>query len=372
MTSSQRLRVGLFLNDLNKSGGIQRVAVNLARDLRPLFDTCLITMCSGRNVFEEPGIPHYSLGLPPDSPPLDPRPRLMLGLGRRLRRLAIQQRLDAVICFWFHLAVIGALALPSRVIKIGYEHIAFSAAGGRWAQIRRWTYPQLDAVVSLAKDDAPQFARIARRAEVIPNYVSLPSNTASDEREKILLAVGHIEHRKGLDRLLWALQGPLHAQREWRLALVGGGETGTGDPGYLQYLHALVGLLDLAGRVVVYTATPQIDAWYQRASVMVMGSRLEGFPLVLLEAKSHGLPVIAFDCPTGPKEIVRDGVDGFLVDSETEFSRSANALMLDRDLRMRMSRCAVQDVRERFLPEIVCERWQDLILDLHRRVSRGG
>lgn len=367
----QHLRVGVFLNDLNKSGGIQRVAVNLARDLRPLFDTCLITMCSGRSVFEEPAIPHYSLGLPADSPPLDPRPRLILGLGRRLRRLAIQQRLDAVICIWFHLAVIGALALPSRVIKIGYEHIAFSAAGGRWAQLRRWTYPRLDAVVSLAQDDARQFARIARRAEVIPNYVSLPRKAASNEREKILLAVGHIEYRKGLDRLLWALQGPLQTHREWRLALVGGGETDTGDPGYLQYLHALVGLLDLAGRVVVYTATPHVDTWYRRASVMVMGSRLEGFPLVLLEAKSHGLPIIAFDCPTGPKEIVRDGVDGFLVDSEPEFSQAADALMLDRDLRRRMSESAVQDIRERFLPQFFFERWQDLILDLHRRVLRG-
>lgn len=369
MTLPQKLRVGLFVNDLNTTGGIQRVAVNLANDLRPQFDTCLITMCPGRKAFNEPNIPHYSLDLPYDPGRFYPTPREMIGLARRLRRLATQQQLDVVICIWFHLAILGALALPSRVIRIGYEHIAFSAAGGRWAKLRRWTYPRLDAVVSLAQDDGPQFARIARRAEVIPNYVRLPGPMDFDAREKIILAVGHIEHRKGLDRLLWALQGPLQSHPDWRLVFVGGGETGTGELWYIQYLHALIGLLDLGGRVALYPATPHVNAWYRRASMLVMGSRLEGFPLVLLEAKSHGLPIIAYDCPTGPKEIIRHGTDGFLVNTGSEFSQAADALLDDPGLRRHMSECAIEDVRERFAPEIICRRWQDLIFELQRKRS---
>jgi glycosyltransferase involved in cell wall biosynthesis len=225
----------------------------------------------------------------------------------------------------------------------------------------------LDAVVSLAQEDATNFARISRRSEVIPNYVSLPDATAVDQREHILLAVGHIEHRKGLDRLLWALQLPLKTHLDWQLVFVGGGDAGTSDAGYILYLNALISLLGLTGRVEVFPATSHIDSWYRRASIMVMGSRLEGFPMVLLEAKSYGLPVIAYDCPTGPKEIVVHGADGFLVDSEEDFSRAANKLMRDRDLRRSMSEKAIEDVRQRFLREVICKRWHELINDLHQK-----
>ena len=128
----------------------------------------------------------------------------------------------------------------------------------------------------------------------------------------------------------------------------------------------LLKLLQLEGRVEFHPATSRIDDWYRRASIYVMGSRREGLPMVLIEAKAHGLPVIAFDCPTGPKEIVREGVDGFLIGRDSEaFGQAASSLMTDTALHQRMSEAALTDCRQRFSADAVLAQWCDLIEALH-------
>ena len=355
-------RIALFINDMNSMGGIQRVAANLARDLQAWYEVALITMFSPtKSLFNHSGVTVETLGLPYYPGRFYPRYREMPVIGNRLRKVVRDQGIDTVICFWFHLASIAAVCLPRKVRTIGYEHIAFSGATGRWARLRKWAYPWLDVVVSLSEQDRAQFARLAKAVQVIPNYVRVPE-AGSLTRETILLTVGHIEHRKGIDRLLWALREPLAAHPDWKLVIVGGGEAGHVEHWYLSYIHDLAGLLGISDQVDLHPATDRIGDWYARASVYVMGSRLEGFPMVLLEAKAHGLPVISYDCPTGPREIVRSGVDGFLIrGNHTEFAAAANQLMMDLSLRLRMGAAGVDDVITRFSPDRICRTWCDVI-----------
>jgi glycosyltransferase involved in cell wall biosynthesis len=203
---------------------------------------------------------------------------------------------------------------------------------------------------------------------VIPNYVDAVHPAAAEGREKILLSIGHLDARKGFDRLLWALKHALLDHPGWKLVIVGGGEKGHIDWGYLDYLSTLIQLLGLEGRVEFHPATDRIDEWYRRASIYVLGSRREGLPMVLIEAKAHGLPVVSFDCPTGPKEIVRNDIDGYLIPNDSmEFGRAASRLMADAALRSRMGLAAVEDARHRFSPEFVLPKWCELIESLHKR-----
>ncbi len=355
-------RVALFINDMNSIGGIQRVAANLARDLQAWYEVVLITMFSStRTLFDHPGVRVETLGLPYYPGRFYPLYREMPVIGNRLRKVVRDQGIDSVICFWFHLASIAAVCLPRRVRTIGYEHIAFSGATGRWARIREWAYPRLDVVVSLTEQDRAQFSKLAKAVEVIPNYVRVPG-AGNVTRQRILLTVGHIEHRKGIDRLLWALKEPLAAHRDWKLVIVGGGEVGHVEHWYLSYIHDLAGLLGISRQVELHPGTDRIGDWYERASVYVMGSRLEGFPMVLLEAKAHGLPVISYDCPTGPREIIRGGVDGFLIRGDhMEYAAAARQLMTDPLLRLRMGAAAVDDVTARFSPDRICRSWCNVI-----------
>ncbi len=369
MNPNQRPRLAVLLNDMNSSGGIQRVAVNLVRDLGERYDTRLLSVEPLRKpVFHDPDLHLASLGFVRRG---STRLRYLAQLSviaLRLRRYVIEHRIDIVLAIWYDFACIAALALPRSVVRIGCEHIAFEEAPRFWRSMRRLSYPWLDAVVGLTEADLPNLSRLSDRALVIPNAIRMPSRVADDRREKILLSVGHLISRKGLDRLLWALQKPLHDHPDWQLAIVGGGEKGHTDWGYLDYLATLLKLLKLEGRVVLYPATQRIEEWYQRASIYVMGSRQEGLPMVLIEAKSFGLPIVSFDCPTGPREIVRHEVDGFLIqDDDYAFGEAANALMTDAQLWHRMSTAALEDAQARFSVEAVSHRWFDLIDSLYAK-----
>jgi amylovoran biosynthesis glycosyltransferase AmsD len=161
---------------------------------------------------------------------------------------------------------------------------------------------------------------------------------------------------------------------DWKLVIVGGGEKGHVDWGYMDYVSVLLQVLQLDGRVEFHPATSRIEGWYRRASAYVMGSRREGLPMVLLEAKAHGLPVISFDCPTGPKEIVRPGIDGFLIADDSEaFAAAATTLMTNTDLRRSMGEAALDDHRQRFSVDSIIAKWCDLIEGLHRdQPARAG
>lgn len=364
-----RRRVAVLINDMRASGGIQKVASNLVRDLAARYETSLISVEPLENpVFFEEGLDFQSLEYRRNSVSRKALVADLVAVGGRLRRLVRRQKIDTVLALWYDMATVAAFALPSTVKKVGCEHISYWEARRIWRAIRSVSYPRLDAVVGLTQEDLPLLSAISRRATVIPNYVRDYPAVALEDRQKILLTIGHLASRKGLDRLLWALKQTLIDNPDWKLVVVGGGEKGYVDWGYMDYVSVLVNLLQLQGRVEFYPATSRIEDWYRRASIYVLGSRMEGLPMVLIEAKAHGLPVVSFDCPTGPKEIVRHGIDGFLIKNDSwEFGQAASDLIRNRQLWQSMSDAALEDVGQRFGRAAVLNSWCNLIEELHVR-----
>lgn len=372
--TSARRRVAIFLNDMNSAGGVQRVAANLACDLRSRYETTLLTVEPIRDpVFYRADLEFCSLGYR-----RNPRSRLhllkeLVIAGCLLRRFVVTKQIDTVLAFWYDWASVAAFSLPRSVKRVACEHMAYSEPTSTWKWIRSRSYRHLDAVVGLTSEDLPHLQRIAKRAQVIPNYCYQAEPVSTGGREKILLTVGHLHGRKGLDRLLWGLKQPLIDNPDWKLVVIGGGEKGHADWGYLDYICTLIQLFQLQGRVEFYPATDRISDWYRRASIYVLGSRQEGLPMVLIEAKAHGLPIIAFDCPTGPKEIVRTGVDGFLVQNDSnEFAECAGILMSNPGRRCEMGEAAIDDFKMRFSREVIIPQWFDLIDSLHGAQNFAG
>ena len=120
-----------------------------------------------------------------------------------------------------------------------------------------------------------------------------------------MLAVGRLQLQKGFDLLLQAWQSVLRQMPEARLRIVGGGPLGA-------ELAALATTLGVAASVEFTAPTDRIEALYREAAVFVLSSRYEGMPLALLEAQALGVPAVAFDCPTGPREILSEAT-GVLV-----------------------------------------------------------
>jgi glycosyltransferase involved in cell wall biosynthesis len=167
--------------------------------------------------------------------------------------------------------------------------------------------------------------------------------------------MGRMDNSKGFDLLLHAFAECARKHPDWTLRIIGEG------PDRAQ-LRMLVHRLDLESLVRLDTIVADPASAFMSADLFVLSSRFEGFPNVLLEAMACGLPVISFDCPSGPGEIIRDGVDGILVPPNDRLMGAENE-------RKRLAACAIQ-VTERFSLSKVVGMWRE-VLDAALRQPRG-
>ena len=232
-----------------------------------------------------------------------------------------------------------------------------------WERRRRWFYPMAACVVAQTQNALDYFSpRVQAHGCVIPNPVWVPDVVdtrgtceKADLTQKEIIAVGRLTEQKGFDLLITAFARVAATSPDWSLTIWGEG------PEQLR-LETMVRNLGLEGKVRLPGKTQQIYAQLKQADLFVLSSRYEGFPNALCEAMACGLPVISFDCPSGPGEIIRNGVDGVLVppgDTDT-LANAIQRLMNDEALRERLAGQAPQ-VLERFSLGRIMSMWESLI-----------
>ena len=263
--------------------------------------------------------------------------------GRALGRVIDLVGADAIVLNGLVTACSVLVAKKSaRSRSICCDHNHFTARSAIWQRMRAKLYPQVGAVVSLTEADRPKFAALNPNTQVILNTSSLHAETPALPAEPRVLAVGRLQAQKGFDLLLQAWQTVARQLPEARLRIVGGGPLGA-------ELAALARTLGVEASVEFAAPTDRIEALYREAAVFVLSSRYEGMPLALLEAQALGVPAVAFDCPTGPREILSEAT-GVLVPSADVPALAQALLRLLRDpaLRASMGRAAIARDREVF------------------------
>ena len=207
--------------------------------------------------------------------------------------------------------------------------------GAVWEWLRRRSYPRCDAAVVQTEAVASQMRGLidAGRVHVIPNAVSVPSVSwkASLPHEPRIVAVGRLSREKGFDLLIQAFFQLADRHQEWQLLIVGEGQQ-------REPLAQLAGELGIAHRVQMPGWVDAVESLVCSSRVFALPSRYEGFPNALLEAMALGAPVISFDCASGPREIIRHGVDGLLVPAAdvNALADGIERLMSDESLRVRL------------------------------------
>lgn len=216
---------------------------------------------------------------------------------------------------------------------------------------------RLDKFVVLTEEDHQNWPELDN-VVVIPDPLTFSSSTYSPLTEKRVIAVGRYVYQKGFDLLLksWAIVEKKCP--DWMLTIIGQGER-------LQY-DTLIDELNLdRKRCKLLGPTERIQKEYMSSSFLVMSSRFEGFGMVLVEAMSCGLPVISFDCPCGPKDIIQNHIDGILVE-KGNIEKLAEAIiwMIQHPEKCKVMATKAVDNVQRFKIGQIAEQWKSLFESL--------
>jgi len=213
-----------------------------------------------------------------------------------------------------------------------------------------------DRFVVLTEEDRSYWGDLPN-LEVIPNANSFVPEGSADLSSKRVIAVGRYDHQKAYDQLIEAWKYVYEAYPDWTLRVFGQGPR--------MLLQTLVQRLGLQHAVQLCGPVSNIEAEYAGSSVLAMSSRYEGLPMALLEGQACGLPLVSYACKCGPRDIIRDGKNGFLVE-EGNVRGLADKLMRligNPELRLSMGNES-RRLSENFSKDTVMKRWTDLFEQL--------
>ena len=216
---------------------------------------------------------------------------------------------------------------------------------------------KLDKLVVLTEKDREAWTELDNVISIPDPLPFVPQKVSALDNKRVV-AVARYSHEKGIDLLLKAWAETEQDCSDWHLDVYGDGDRGP----YEQ-------LIDVLGidrtRCALHGRTNNVEQEYVNSSLFVLSSRFEGFGMVLIEAMACGLPVVAFDCPWGPRSIILDGVDGLLAENNNPKALSACILKVIKNPKLcsSMAENAINNVK-RFRLENITQQWNQLFRDL--------
>lgn len=244
--------------------------------------------------------------------------------------------------------------IKDNVKVFSCEHVSIQSFPKYIQLLKKITSEIYDAVVVLTDRDKQIYESWGRKVVTIANPVRTVNFTRNLINKKIL-AVGRLSKQKGFDRLLdiWVIFSKNNP--DWKLIIAGDGEEKE------KLINKMVNL-KLNESVTFLGKVNDTDALYKSCDILLMTSHYEGLPMVLLEAQAWGLPAVVYDCPTGPREIIKNRHNGYLVSDgmETQFVECMNEICNDEDLYFSMVK-NIKETNPNFQEDVIYNKWKSLI-----------
>lgn len=353
-------KIGLLVYDYTLFGGAEKVALKQANEFVKNYEVHFIS-CFAEN--ESPimqineNVKCFVLSKKVKSLTLN-----AMEISSKLKKYLNENNIDVLISITAGVNTIAVLATWHMKTKMIYaEHSnLLNQTYGKKHQFRQWIGAKAaDRVVTLTEADRAAFINkygVDEKCSSIYNwYDGKMMSDAYDDKSRKIITVGRLVSVKGYDRLIRVATKVLKKYPTWIWEIYGQGPM-------KKELEALIKENELEKNVFLKGNRPDIMELYKEYAFFVMTSYYEGLPLVLLEAKSNLLPVVSFDCPTGPSEMITNGYDGFLIENGNieEMVKCINMLIEDIELRKKLSRNSTS-ILTNFKREKIAGQWVKLI-----------
>ncbi len=338
------MRITFAAGDLSDGGGVNRVISDLSALLAERLGAEVDVLAIGTR-----GNPTY---------PISPRVKLEtasngrpLGWREALSRIR-RDRPDLVVGSWTQanfILILGLLFSGIRVVV--FEHTSWYFHPRRVRALRRLIYPLAWRVIVLNPSELAHYRHFLRNVRLVPNPVPPVPGPRQAEREKLIVAVGHLEPRKNFVDAVEAMALSRLEEKGWELAIIGAGPEE-------QRLREAIRSAGLA-RTRIHPPTSDLASWYNRASLTLVTARLEVFSLVLAEAMSAGVVPIAY-ATDGPSFILQGFPDHLVPIGDTEALAAAMLRFAEARVPASLGAQLAASIDERFSPKVIGEEWRHM------------
>lgn len=354
------MKLCFFIDDITHTGGIERVTSNLvhqfSKDQRNIdveivsqykssnriwypFGNCIIKYLSDKNFDAKP----HSIS----------RIVTMLGNINAVRQYFKKHSYDFIIAQSLPNVFALFMAGVDMSKVIATEHVYYNYYNSIIKKIRIFIYKKCYKVAVLTSEDKKCYDRYFDKTHtvLIPNPVIVPEYFESHLNNKVAIAMGRIQYQKGFDTLVDVFAMVHQKHPDWKVHIYG-------DGNYRNYIEEYIKERNMNDIVVLKGRTDDVASVMRNASFFILSSRFEGFGMVIAEAMSQGLPVVSFDCPTGPSDMVKSNFNGLLVENQNKKALAeAICYMIEHpNERKKMGRNAIETSKQ-FAGNIISKKW---------------
>lgn len=352
-----------FLNgDMSRTGGTERVTAMIANELskNPQYEIHVLSVTNEQmsSFFElEATVYHDSVLRQPNVNLKRDYFKVVNGIHKYVKKQSIDILIEVdVIC---NLYTIPATRF-TKIKIISWEHFHYHELNGSNLRgiARKLAARYSDLIITLTEGDKLEYQKhlsIRNQIDFIYNPISHSQDLSCNIASKRLISVGRLTYQKGFDLLCEIAKEVLPQHSDWKWLIVGEGED-------RPLLEQKICEYDLENQLILIGKIDDVTSYYLNSSCYVMTSRFEGLPMTLLEAKTYGLPIVSFDCLTGPSEIVEDGINGYLVEANNceKMIQKLNDLLNHPSQLQLFSQQAKNNIHKFELNEVI-RKWEEHI-----------
>ncbi|MCC9061740.1 glycosyltransferase family 4 protein [Flavobacterium piscisymbiosum] len=357
------MKISLIISDISKSGGTERSVSTLANMLCKKYEKVEIISVIKTNTKKsyydiDSRVSVKFLGQIPLASSLLSKIKWSVSTVVLLRKYFNENNSNLIISTGHNYNwLLPFIKIRKKVKIIACEHIVYKSIPKVSRIFMSSTYSFLDGIVVLS-DKAKESFKKYSMIFVIPNSLPFKVSMESELTSKQILVVGRLSAEKGLERLIPVSNKLKEKFPDWHITIVGEGPE-------KEKLSTLISEANLRDVLKLNGISNNVENFYLESSIYIMTSHFEAFPMVLLEAQSFGLPVIAYDCPEGPGQIINNGENGYLIENDnvTDFSDKLFMLIEDEELRKKIGKNAKSNSLN-FTEERIIKKWMFLFDEL--------